>query len=267
MWRALEDAAHVPAFAWLGWALWHRRPQAGWGAVLLTALAAAIEVAQAFTGRDPGIWDAILSALGGTAGLAIARARSRQRGLGVAFAWAGFCAVIALAPALGVWTDRRHARAAFPVLADFATVFEFGRWTSEGVMVTRQAGGGRAGRAALRMEVVPSEQDYPGVFMSEGLGNWTGYERLLVNIFSERDEPILLWIRIDDRRAQPAYQDRAQQRIELAPGWNEVSWSLEDLLQTPSGRALDRARLTRLGFFFDQRTAHQAIRIDHLRLD
>lgn len=267
MFHALEDAAHVPAFALLGWAWGLRRPRLGWGVAGLAALAVVIELAQGVTGRDPGVRDAVFSALGGSAGLVIARARAQRRGGGVAWAWAAFCALIALAPAVGVWTDRRHARAVFPVLAEFSSPLERGRWTVRGVQLRRVSGGGLEGRSALRMRVTPGDLAYPGAFMHDTLGDWSGYTQLCANIRLEGNTPIVLWVRVDDRAAQPRYRDRAQHAIELVPGWNRLALALDEFLITPEGRALERAHPIRLGFFFDDSAAGQDVLLDHLRLE
>lgn len=265
--HALEDAAHLPAFALLGWMWGRRRPRLGWGVAGLTALAALMELAQGATGRDPGVWDAVLSALGGSAGLVIARAPTRPYGVGGACAWAAFCALIALAPAVGVWADRRHARTMFPVLADFSSPLERGRWTVRGVRLRRVSGGGLDGRSALRMHVTSSKLAYPGAFMHDTLGDWREYTRLRVNIRLEGDAPAVMWVRVDDRADQPRYRDRAQQTIELRPGWNKPALELDELLITPEGRALDRAHPIRLGFFFNDPAPGQCVLLDHLRLE
>ncbi len=264
--KAFEDAVHIPVFAVFGYALWRVRPRFASGLALLAALAAGVELAQVATGRDPSWRDALFSALGGSVGLLWGRA-CEQRAHRMAVAWTLVCALIAWAPAAGVILDRRDARAAFPVLADFSTQRQLGRWTARGVRVNRIPRGGLAGRDALRMRVARGDVEYPGVFLSELAGDWTAFTHLCVNIHVEDANPPIVWVRVDDREEQPVYRDRAQEVLALRSGWNELRLELDALLRAPSGRALDRGSIARLGFFFDAPAQGAEIRIDHLRLE
>lgn len=269
--RAVETAFHFPLFFAGFWAIasalrspirWHRV------ALLVAASAIGVELVQAATHRDPDAVDAVLSTMGGWAGL-LALAGQRMRGR-----WAMFGARLAATllaagagwPVLQVLADRVHARYSFPVLGSFEGRSEPGRWWSHACRIARVPQHATEGQHALRAVVERAGRGYPGLFMTDGIGDWSGYDVLQFDIFLAGTDTRSLWVRADDRADYPPYNDRAQTLLSLAPGMNHVSLSLHELLVTPGGRALDRSRLARWGFFFDAGLPGDTIFVDRIRL-
>ncbi len=275
LFQAVESAAHLPLFFWIGMTLRSgvlprlRMPHHLPLRMLAVLLAAgAVELLQRYTGRDPDLRDFIVSAAGGCAGVWAAEA------LYSASRWKPYAAMgsVVLVGLLAVWpvfwvlADRLQATARFPELASFETRSELGRWWFQGVRISRVTQQATEGRHALRVAVRSKRAVYPGLFMTDGRRDWSDCRRLCLDIYlagaRERD----LWVRVDDQRDNPPYTDRAQQQIRLSPGLNRICLDLDRLLVTTSGRPLDASTIWRWGLFLDQVHGDEIFFLDNVRL-
>ena len=266
---ALETSAHVPAFLILVSALLALlKPPPGWRSLLLklnacALLAVLLELAQHFTGRDPDGMDALFSALGGCfAVLALEQPRRARMMVGLAVA---LLVSVTVLPGL-VLLDRSQARGAFPALASFESPIELGRWSGNQVQLQRVTEWASDGRHALR---VTSEAGsvYPGLFMEDGVGDWTGRRVLVFNVVWLGAQACVLGVRADDHPGFPPYAERAQTEVTLAPGPNTIRLELDPFLRTPSGQPLNRAGIKRWGLFLINPPANATFLLDHIRLE
>ena len=270
---AFEDLLHFPLFLAVAILVLRSRTESvltrgsavrAAGGLILTA--AAVEVIQPFLGRTGQWTDAVLGGCGVLAGLAMDgafRAGWTARGMvcvGVAFV----CGLVAVAAPCGVVLDRSRARRDFPRLASFESALELGRWKVAGCRVQRVSSFAAHGKYALK--ICASETDeYPGLFLTDLSGSWTGMARLCVQVYVPSTNALVLWMRADDK-AHPPYQDRYQQAFELSPGSNRICVSLADF-RTPRRRTLDLTRLKTWGLFLEEAASGGLFYVDDVVLE
>ncbi|MEA3333770.1 MAG: hypothetical protein U9Q58_09250, partial [Pseudomonadota bacterium] len=94
-----------------------------------------------------------------------------------------------------------------------------------------------SGQFSLKIEMYP-KVTWPG--FGKGIKkSWTGYDYLSINIFNPSPELIRLSYRIDDRRDNPPYADRANGRLLINPGANTITFNLKELKTSDGKRPLD----------------------------
>lgn len=272
--KALETAAHYPLFlvGVLAWCFLYR-PTTTWPALRLslagvTGVAIGLELVQALAHRDPNLEDTFFSALGGWSALLVWYSLHTTRRWFSLGAWC-LCLLLGiltcLPPAL-ILADRAYAYASFPLLASFEGRSEVGRWWGHECRLTRVKAQNTHGRYALRVALDKPRSVYPGIFMTDGRLDWRGYHRLCMDIYLTGGAECTVWLRADDQRHHPDYNDRAQTMINLTPGANSICLELDTFLRTPAGRTLDRGHLTRWGLFFDAPRGGESIFLDQIRL-
>lgn len=258
---AVHDFGHVMAFglmtALFAIALSARSRSTIQGRIAVTCLAAgaalvlgaAVELAQAVTGRNGDPWDLARDA-GGALTVALALTAldppvsSRARAVLVSMA------VVTLAAlAFPIWSaleDEARARAEFPVLANFANTkelsrFHFGRGAQpEIVKITDHEG-----RTVSAMQLGLPPARYPGFALRYFPGDWQGMRALQLLIVIPEPMPLEMTVRIDD--ADYDYRldldDRYNRSFPLSPGLNWIEIPLSDVAAAPRGRRLDLGRV------------------------
>lgn len=274
LFKAAEDAFHFPLFVLIGSAIWLMLTQsrrwriAGTLAFGLVA-SVAIELMQSLTGRDPSLSDVFVSLLGVIAGLlwfdsrlwSRAVLKNLERGAAVGLF------VFAMWPLPGVLLDRARAEREFPLLSSFEHPAELGRYAVRDIALARVKEHATAGRHAVRATVKRNYKDpYPGLFLSDRMGDWTAYTQLCFDVFIPGPTGLELWMRADDRADNPRYDDRAQVLLPLPEGTNHFCIDLATFLRTPDGRALQRDKMTRWGLFFDHVPPGTQLYLDNVRL-
>ena len=244
-----------------------------WSLYLLLVLSFGllIEVIQS-TPRIPVDWfDVLRDLVGGALGLALtARPRSMvQRRWRRAVRWLlGVCVMLLLTPAALAVIDELHARVQFPVLADFSSPLERGRWSSP-FPLRIEALDEQPGEAVLRVDLQPAL--YAGLSLDYPERDWRSYRWLRLRVFQPRDEPLSMTLRIHDQahesgRLAYAYSDRFNRSFVLEPGWNEIRVALADVRQAPFLRDMDMARIANLSLFAVRLGRPWTIYVDRLAL-
>lgn len=269
-----QDLAHYPLFAIIAAVmlfLWprHRSAVAKAGVVsgAAVSLALLIELFQPLAGRSAAIGDILL----GTAGcfsvvavyLGLRTASDRARRWLVATAV--ILLLVSVLPLLMMLGDRWSARRAFPVIDSFERPVELGRWVTEGCVISQSTDHVTHGRYALRLEVTPGAERYPSAFIADGVMDWRGYQRLLLDVYLERGGSRILWVRADDRD-NPPYHERAQVAVEIKAGANRIAIDVPAFARLPGGRQLDLGHIITLGVFLDGAEPGDVLYLDHLTL-
>lgn len=176
------------------------------------------------------------------------------------FLLAGLLAVIVSCRPQGY--DRMAVRSLF----DFEEEWEldFLRWRC-GTLLEQDDRHVTSGRRSLRVELYPNDE-YPGLtcFFEEGR---MAAGRLLVDIHNPAAEPIGLSWRIDDRRDNPPYADRANGRFVARPGDNVFAVDLVGLTTSGTGRLLQPEAVSRLALFVRRPEKPLVFFVDNIRLE
>lgn len=269
-----RDLAHFPLFALIAAALlyiWphHRTAVAKAGVVsgAAVSLALLIEIFQPLAGRSAALGDILLGSAGTFSvvavylGLRSASDRARR--------WLVATAVLLLVasvlPMLLIMADRWTARRSFPLIDSFERQAEIGRWAAEGCALAQVEEHATLGRFAMRMEVVPSDERYPSVFMADGDMDWRGFKRLTFDVYLEGEGSRVLWVRADDRD-NPPYHERSQVAVEIKPGANRIAIDVPAFARTPGGGLLDLGRIVTFGIFLDGARVGDVLYVDHIKL-
>lgn len=151
--------------------------------------------------------------------------------------------------------------AAFPVVVDFDS-----RWQQPFLSLPRaglaivpapQEWRSKAGQTVA--EVSFPHERWPGVTIREPYPDWTGYRSLRVQVFSPESRIVPLTFRIDDARHNQEYRDRFNRTVNIEPGLNDLSISLEDVRKAPADREMDLGDISQIILFTN--TPEEPIRL------
>jgi len=251
------------------------RPVAPWRHAARILAAAAVlgiasELLQAPFHRSPELADLARDLLGTC--LALAFGPPRHWAFGRPALRAVRAAVLlaltgALAPLVTAGIDEFAAGRQFPVLGDFESRLELGRWAgSAGRSLSSEVS--QSGQQSLRVGL--GTEHYSGIALRYFPGDWGGYRFLRFAIYNPDPTPLALTCRVHDahhRERGQTYADRFHRRIELRPGWNNVVIPLADVLDAPRGREMDLARIEGLGLFSVALPEPRVFYLDALRLE
>ncbi len=265
---ALTDFAHVPTFAMLTLVILALLRQtlsrrggsfARDGALaiaLALALGVLIEVVQGAIGRDASTADVLRDALGAFLAIGLlvffragSHATREARAVRVVgLLTAVFCAVAALAPLGVVAAAYLERNRNFPVLADFASPlgayflnYDRDELEVEPERLPRKLAGGAAPVHCVHVHIANGSKWW-GLFLTEPLPDWRGYDRLVLDIANPTDAPLVLNLRVRDRRQFRASKAGYSTRLTVAPRSRETTTVLLDRFTTASGTRLVDAR-------------------------
>jgi len=272
-WRMLFEIGHVPLFGVTALLmlrivrLMRGRAQPDRVDFLIALLATTVlslvaEAAQLLQpGRHANVGDAISNLTGAVGFIAIAAAM--QPGLWKRLGRDGplaarlvlACAVLALGlaitPLFGVAWSYGMRAAGFPVVADLAA-----RWQRPFLGVGRSelarvpAPGGwteQAGRKVARLTFL--DAPWPGITVREPYPDWSGYETLRFQVWSELEAPVEIVLRVDDTHRDRPHRDRFNGSFIVTPGVNDFTVPLETIARGPRERTLDVGDISQLILF------------------
>jgi hypothetical protein len=272
-WRALFDLGHVALFGVTGLLMLRivhvlrgRARRAGADfliALLATAVLSLVsEAAQVLQpGRHASIGDAVSNLTGAVCFIAIAASLRPEvwKGLGrdgpVAARLVLTGAVLALAlaalPLAGAAWSYGMRAAAFPMLADLTKSWQrpfLGVGRSELARVAAPvAWSGMAGSQVARLTFL--DAPWPGFTLREPYPDWSGYEALRFQVWSELETPVEIVLRVDDTHRRRAHQDRFNGSFIVTPGFNDFAVPLSTIARGPRGRTLDLSDIRQIVLF------------------
>lgn len=245
----------------------------GFQVALTLALAvlggALIELVQTLFQRSADMGDVARDAIGAMAGLFFLMPERRSVSkIFLRLLQAATLVLIAIQvlPVLVALADEAAARRRFPVLADFETPFETGRWSGNAAFaIDRRVR--RNGEASLRVELNTSK--YSGVFLDYFPEDWREFRTLQFSIFNASPQELSIICRIHDRahtQGVQHFEDRFNRAFSLPPGWATVAVDLAEVASAPAQRRMDMGHVRGLGLFAIELPEPRVVHIDDVRL-
>lgn len=107
----------------------------------------------------------------------------------------------------------------------------------------------------------------PRLEMLEPTLRWTGYQHLVVDVFSEARHDVELVVRVRDRVFHDNPANRYEGTFSIATGTNRLAIDLDEIRRGPTTRELNMASIRSINFIVD--TAPEPIRLffDNVRLE
>ena len=92
---------------------------------------------------------------------------------------------------------------------------------------------------------------YPGVSIVEPEENWSDFNKLHFDVYSDNASDIEMVLRIHDQLHTQAYSDRFNKVYVIRHGLNEIDVNLSDVRKAPIDRELDLMNISGVEFFSD----------------
>lgn len=278
LYKEIWDLGHVPLFAGLIFAGLHFKTlnKHAWPVLLLGCLAISlglglmIEWAQLFVGRNFEAKDLLSDVSGGMIGL-LGHTLLRE-GLGISARIAtGFGVLIlgllVLVPLGMAVADAYIMREEYPILGDFETPFELGRWDTNLAKLEVSSEQVRYGSKAMKIMLLPGE--YPDITLQEFLPGWSEFNSFRFSVYNTLNNVLPVVLKIYDREhVYNGYEhsDRFNREIDLQPGWNDIEVSMQDVLEAPRHREMNLHEIKSVSFFVEYLEQPVVIYMDGLVL-
>ena len=269
-WRTLFELGHVPLFGVTALLVLRvvrllgrgERPEGADYLVALLATAALSLVSEAAQilqpGRDATIGDALKNLTGALCFIAIAASfRPRLwRWLGAGGPAAArlvalisvLALVLTMLPLAGLAYSYGMRRAAVPVLADLGAAWQrpllsVARSDLERMPAPR---GWReqAGEHVARLTFL--DAPWPSVTVREPWPDWSGYETLRLQVWSDLDSPVEIALQVDDGHRRRPHRDRYNGSFIVMPGLNDFAVPLSTVARGPRKREMDLTDISQL---------------------
>lgn len=120
------------------------------------------------------------------------------------------------------------------------------------------------GNYSLMVEMYPGVE-WPGLGM-EVQDGWQGYGELCLHTFNPLDKPLAMSYRIDDRKDNPPYADRANGSIVISPGAGTITLDLTHMKTSGTDRLLDLDRACRFLMFLHRPDQRVTLFLDDITL-
>ena len=276
LWRALQNAGHIPLFMLITLSVLLLVKQTGrrreWQAIVMTAvvvmlLAVATEWLQTFSGRQVSVTDLLHDALAMLATILLyIRMRFESNRARISAVWrygliaaATALLLYALLPLLTLGWHTMQRNQAMPVVMDLSAPWQVSFLDLQKVRIApaKQEG-------FTRVELLPGE--YPGVENIEPVADWSAYHRLTFRILSEQADSFSLVLRIHDAAHNQDYSDRYNRRLTVLPGMNQYHINLQAVRQAPAGRSMQIDSIASIVLFAVKRETPVVFAISPLRL-
>lgn len=267
LFRSLWDCGHLLFFAGLVVALKTKINISGWRpwvviSSVVFVVGGAIELIQAYTGRD-GNWPDLLHDLVGTWLGLFWLQRSNL------WVWIGRVATIVLIlpnmwliflAALMQWQSVQS----FPLLAGFENYTDVNHWHGRIEVSTEQHTQG-----AHSLKIYFDTKKYSGATLKDYLGDWRGYQTFSLDIYNPQEQALNMVLRINDLNHEfgpNAFNDRFNRNFIVEHGWNHIDIPLAEVEHAPAARLMDMKNIISVVIFAVQFSEPKIIYIDNLVL-
>jgi len=284
--QALWNTGHLFFFALLVALLLNQASLArrSWPAKLLFSvllsvmLGSLIEVAQYSVGRYMALEDVVQDILGGLLGffMVFYFTDSSESGIFKSIVLKRITTgtllilivLLAFYPSYKIVQDNRRMQDDFPLLAGFESTDELARWDSDFVNQMRlDKQVVIEGAFSLFVEFGVSE--YSDITLHAFSGDWRGYDWLNLSIYNDQSDDLPIELKIFDTQHVGNgydYSDRFNRLLVLAPGWNEIKVSLDDIQNAARSRKVDLQNIAVVSLFVHRPSEPQRIYLDSIHL-
>ncbi len=121
------------------------------------------------------------------------------------------------------------------------------------------------GKRSLKVSLPPGR--YPGVKFHGFRKDWTGFRFLKLDVFNPSREKVRFHVRIDDEKSRWEYARRFDRTVELSPGANALSFSIESIRTNMTSRPLEFKKISNLMMFVLDNRERKDLYIDYIRLE
>ena len=139
--------------------------------------------------------------------------------------------------------------AAFPRLNGFSTCWDrhFLRTTRYVDLRLTPPPDDAAGQRMAKVTFYPSRIAL--VVVRDPYPDWTGYDRLVVDVFSALDRTVGLSIKIDDLDDTRSVAELFARELAIEPGYNSIAIPLSEIQRAPPGRSMNMSHITGIALF------------------
>ncbi len=117
------------------------------------------------------------------------------------------------------------------------------------------------------IRVQPDAGHWPGVTLREVWPDWRLYSTLVIDLSNTGTEGFWILVRIDDRRPDPQYGDRYNQRFELAPLSRRIIRIPLAEIESAADAKMDLAHMRKIMLFEDGGKTTYPFYVNSLRLE
>ena len=291
LWAEFHNFGHTPLFGGLALALLglsilllsrhlpNRLAHYALAFVIAFMLGVISEATQILGPRDADLWDQVRNTAGIVSFLGLWLVHDKRtiesipwmsRGRLTLIRWAaiGILAVSVLPTIL--WADAYiHRYRHFPTLCSFEYYQErmFIRPHQSDVKIVLPPEGWNANRTgnAARVTFRPGAV-FPGFILSDPYPDWTGYDYLTFDVYSENESTVSIYMTIEDDRHNREYGDRFNKALRIEPGANHIGIPLSDIRRAPADREMDMRAVASINIFGHQPKAPFSLYFDNFEL-
>jgi VanZ family protein len=228
------------------------------------------EVIQSLVGRSFEIKDLVNDLLGGYAGLLttqLSRNKTKLVNLSVLIGISIFT-TLGLRSLIIATIDQWHTEKNFPILSDFETRFQIGRWDYHLAKLSNSKQHKRAGEFSMKVDFSPGK--YPSISLIHLKRDWRNYNNIHFSLYNTAKLPIELNLKIYDV-THPLrgyhFDDRFNHEFFIQPGWNDFSFSLKNIKQSPQERDMEMRAILSLSLFMVDLKEPVTIYVDDVLLN
>lgn len=229
--------------------------------LILLAVSLSLESVQLFLGREFSLFD-ILRNLTGFA-LVVLLFNRKALHYGVTLLLAAFLLfdLSGLAKTMVIdWQLQNRG----PVIDDFEKKLTVNQWRGR---IQRVADEQNPENHLIKVWFPPRR--YTGIALTSLKRDWSEYQTFSLRLFNPKPFEQTLTLRLNDfahQQAKQKYDDRYNQQLVLANGWNTFEIPLEDIRNAPADREMDLTQMYQLVLFYPDLDEWRELKLDEIVL-
>jgi VanZ family protein len=177
-----------------------------------------------------------------------------------------FLILLAIFPLARASIDEYFSMKKFPILSDFETPFEIGRWSDRDKLEINHDIV-RNGKSSLRVQLDTTK--YSGTSLKYFPNDWRDFSTLRFSVFNTSFDPLKIHCKLYDMLHAVNgynYDDRFNGEFTLTHGWNDIEIRIDRIANAPVERKMDLSNIRSFGIFVVSLSQPEVIYIDDVRL-